>query len=257
MKAEATGADLRAPATRPMLDPAWTPAAAYSHAWALLAAPSTEGARMAGKKRTPDGKRTRELLRQLPSGYALEKRGGGHLTVLCPDGSELRDEKGLPVRVAGTSDSDSIRYDVARIRRALKRQGPPLLAVAVLAACFAAPARAAAPIASVPGLAQAISHRLDRHERRANRFLGRCLAPTSPVGVEAHSYDVAQGEFVAWWGAAEYQPGTVQVWWAHWPKRDHNPGLAGVIFSAYGVPVGSELYQRVDTCTSAAVERDS
>lgn len=96
----------------------------------------------------------------------------------------------------------------------------------------------------------------DRHIRRANRYLARCLAPTSPAGVDVHDRDVAQGEFVAWWGAGEFQSGTVQVWWAHWPRRDHNPTLAGVIFSTFGIGVDSDLYRRVDACTTQAVNRD-
>lgn len=38
---EATGAALRGGPARPMLDPAWTPRAAYGHAQGLLAATST------------------------------------------------------------------------------------------------------------------------------------------------------------------------------------------------------------------------
>lgn len=96
----------------------------------------------------------------------------------------------------------------------------------------------------------------NRHIARANRYLERCLASTAPAGQDAVSWDRAQGEFVVWWGAGEYQTGTVQVWWAHWPKRDHNPTLAGVMFSTYGVPLDGPVYAAVDRCTGAAVNRD-
>lgn len=76
---------------------------------------------MAGRKRTPDGKRTRELLRQLPPGFSIEKRSGGHPSVLRPDGEPLRDERGLPVKVTGTYGRQGIERDLARIRRAIER----------------------------------------------------------------------------------------------------------------------------------------
>lgn len=76
---------------------------------------------MSRGKGTPDGKRTRELLRQLPPGFQLVNRARGHLVVVKPDGEELRDERGLPLRVAGTSRA-GIGNDLARIRRALRGQ---------------------------------------------------------------------------------------------------------------------------------------
>jgi hypothetical protein len=72
--------------------------------------------------RTPDGKRTRELLRQLPPGLRIEKVGRKpHPAVLLADGSPLRDERGMPVYVGGTT-SCPLADDLARIRRALARQ---------------------------------------------------------------------------------------------------------------------------------------
>lgn len=138
-----------------------------------------------------------------------------------------------------------------------------LLAVLVAAGAGSARAGSPAPWPKRPegsGWAQLIRElmgpKIDKHERRANRYVEACLADSSPAGFERHDYDVAQGELVAWWGAAEYQTGTVQIWWAHWPAKDHNPTLAGVMFSAYGIPVGGPLYNEVDRCTTAAVNRD-
>lgn len=71
--------------------------------------------------RTPNGKRTRELLRQLPSGLRIEKVGRkSHPAVLLADGTPLRDERGMPLYVAGTSNCP-LADDLARIRRALDR----------------------------------------------------------------------------------------------------------------------------------------
>ncbi len=71
---------------------------------------------------TPNGKRTRELLRQLPPGLRIEQQGRRpHLAVLLEDGSPLRDERGMPILVAGTS-SAPIGSTLARIRRALREQ---------------------------------------------------------------------------------------------------------------------------------------
>jgi hypothetical protein len=69
--------------------------------------------------RTPDGKRTRELLRRLPPGVSIEKQGRrDHLVVLL-DGTALRDGRGLPILVAGTSKVP-IERELARIERALR-----------------------------------------------------------------------------------------------------------------------------------------
>lgn len=76
---------------------------------------------MSRGKGTPDGKRTRELLRRLPPGFQLASRAHGHLVVLRPDGSELRTVSGLPVRVTSTSRK-GIEHDLARIRQALRGQ---------------------------------------------------------------------------------------------------------------------------------------
>ena len=77
---------------------------------------------MAGRKRHPQGKRIRELLAQLPPGYRIEKLGRtSHPAVIRPDGEPLRDERGLPLRVSGTTGHDS--GDLARIRRALRDSG--------------------------------------------------------------------------------------------------------------------------------------
>lgn len=74
--------------------------------------------------RTPSGKRTRELLRLLPPGFQLVKEGrGAHLKVLRPDGSQLRDERGMPVFVAATTRIP-VEYEVARVRRALRDSTP-------------------------------------------------------------------------------------------------------------------------------------
>lgn len=131
------------------------------------------------------------------------------------------------------------------------------IAAALIAAVGASSARAGWPKESLSPAFARFFHATDRHIRRANRYLTKCLAATAPSGEEVHNYDVAQGEFVAWWGAAEFQAETIQVWWAHWPKRDHDPGLAGVIFSTYGVPVPGSLYSLVDRCTSQAVMKGS
>jgi hypothetical protein len=70
--------------------------------------------------RTPDGKRTRELLRRLPPGFSLENKAHGHLVVLQPDGEPLRMADGLPVRVTSTAGGKGIERDLARIRKALR-----------------------------------------------------------------------------------------------------------------------------------------
>ena len=68
---------------------------------------------------TPRSKRTRELLRQLPPGVRIEKSGRkGHLLVFGPDGEQLRDERGMPILIAGTTNCPP-RYELDRIRRAL------------------------------------------------------------------------------------------------------------------------------------------
>lgn len=73
--------------------------------------------------RTPNGKRTRELLRRLPPGLRIEKVGRkAHLAVLFADGQPLRDERGLPIQVAGTS-TVPVERELARVRRALRVQG--------------------------------------------------------------------------------------------------------------------------------------
>lgn len=73
---------------------------------------------------TPDGKRTRELLRLLPPGYQLVKEGRRpHLAVLRPDGSRLRDEKGVPISVAATTRV-GVKATLARVLRAIERAGP-------------------------------------------------------------------------------------------------------------------------------------
>jgi hypothetical protein len=78
---------------------------------------------VAGRKRTPNGKRTREILAALPEGYSIVKDGRrDHLRVLRPDGEPLRDGRGLPVLVAGTSSCNSTGREVARIRRAIRAQ---------------------------------------------------------------------------------------------------------------------------------------
>jgi hypothetical protein len=71
---------------------------------------------------TPNGKRTRELLRQLPPGLRIEKVGRKpHPQVLLADGTPLRDERGMPICVAGTCSSNErmLAHEVERIRRAL------------------------------------------------------------------------------------------------------------------------------------------
>lgn len=73
------------------------------------------------KRRTPNGKRTRDLLALLPPGLRIEKRGR-HLSVLLADGSQLRDGRGMPVLVAGTSTLP-VEREAARVRRALREAG--------------------------------------------------------------------------------------------------------------------------------------
>jgi hypothetical protein len=75
-------------------------------------------------RRTPDGKRTRELLRRLPPGFSLVNRGRGHLVVVRPDGEELRTGDGVPLRIASTTNDGGggIKHDLARIRRAIRGQ---------------------------------------------------------------------------------------------------------------------------------------
>lgn len=76
---------------------------------------------MAGRKRHADGKRIRELLRQLPPGFRIEKLGRtGHPAVLRPDGEPLRDERGVPLCITSTATGPVVG-DLARIRRALRR----------------------------------------------------------------------------------------------------------------------------------------
>lgn len=75
---------------------------------------------MSRGKRTPSGKRTRELLRLLPPGLQVVKEGRkSHLAVLRADGSPLRDGKGMPVYVAGTSNIP-VQQEAARVLRALR-----------------------------------------------------------------------------------------------------------------------------------------
>lgn len=63
----------------------------------------------------------REITKALPTGYHLDTHGrGGHLSVVCPDGTRLRGPDGVPVLVVNTpSDPYSIAKSIARIRRAL------------------------------------------------------------------------------------------------------------------------------------------
>lgn len=140
-----------------------------------------------------------------------------------------------------------------------------VIAVAAVIAAFAQPAAAKTPTGWPPfprhesswaALIARLVHPPNKHIARANRYVEKCLASTAPSGFEAHNYDVAQGELVVWWGPQEYQANTTQIWWAHWPKKDHNPTLAGVMFSTYGFPVDGPLYQAIDACTSQAVNRD-
>lgn len=64
---------------------------------------------------------TRELCKELPPGYTIEGLHGGHLYVLRPDRTPLRDSSGVPVRVVNSpSDRRSLLKSRARIRRALR-----------------------------------------------------------------------------------------------------------------------------------------
>lgn len=74
-------------------------------------------------KGTPDGKRTREILAQLPPGYMIAKDGRrDHLRVLRPNGEPLRDSRGLPILVTGTGYGSTAR-EVSRIRKAIRQAG--------------------------------------------------------------------------------------------------------------------------------------
>lgn len=86
---------------------------------------------------SPPRKYARELAKHLPAGYTIAfhsvpggtsregaRRPGHHPCVIKPDGSVLRDDRGMPVRVCGSPGStSSLKYDIARIRRALKAAG--------------------------------------------------------------------------------------------------------------------------------------
>lgn len=82
----------------------------------------------------------REILRELPDGFTIgypsvegtgpnERArvlggGSGHPYVLKPDGTPLRGRSGVPIKVSSSAGSKkTIRYELARIRRALRLAG--------------------------------------------------------------------------------------------------------------------------------------
>ena len=60
------------------------------------------------------------LARVLPPGYTLDRSTGGHAAIMKPDGSQLRAESGLPIRVSlSPRDYRGLRNTLARIEKAL------------------------------------------------------------------------------------------------------------------------------------------
>ena len=70
-------------------------------------------------------KRLREVERLLPDGCRVEAVSNGkHVYVVVgPDGSQLRDERGLTIPVAGTPGDRRHNHNlITRVRRALKEE---------------------------------------------------------------------------------------------------------------------------------------
>jgi hypothetical protein len=69
--------------------------------------------------------RFRELLALLPPGSTIERQSprARHDTVLLPDGSPLRDDRGMPVTIAWSpGDQRTRRNEAAKIRKALRQR---------------------------------------------------------------------------------------------------------------------------------------